>query len=178
MEWWNKLGELSHGNLLGDLGIDVRAIIIQIVTVLIMLWVIKKVFFTPLKEALDGRTQYLENTYAEAENLRSEMERIRKEYEEKLATSEAESRSQIQAAIGEAQKLKEQITTDARAQGEEIVRRAQEEIVREKEHALLEIRGKVVDLALSAAEKVTKETMSDERHRKLVELFVEEAGVA
>lgn len=176
---WEQLGEISEQTqILHDLGIDLRAIIIQIAVLIIMYSFIKKVFFTPLRQALDDRSRYLENTYADAENLKTEMERIRGEYEQKLAEAEAESRAQIQGAIAEAQRLKEQLTGEARQQAEDIVKRGTEDVARERAHAMLEIRSHVVDLALNAAERLTKETLDDEKHRKLVASFVEEAGVA
>lgn len=178
MEWWDRLGELSHGNLLGDLGIDLRTIISQLVAVLIMLFLVSRIFFRPLRQALDDRTRYLEETYSDAENLKSEMQRLRDDYEQKLAAAEAESRERIHAAVSEAQALKDRIIAEARATAKEIEDRAHADMAQERQKMMLELRAHVVDLALRAAEKVTRETMSDERHRRLVSAFVEESGAA
>jgi F-type H+-transporting ATPase subunit b len=175
-QFWHTLEEISGQGLLGDLGIDLRTIILQIIVVIIMFKFVQMIFFKPLKQALDDRTKYLEDTYEEAEDLKSQMERMRSEYERKLAASEAESRARIQAAIAEAQSLKERIIGEARDQAKEIADRARTDMAHEREKMMLELRTHVVDLALSAAERVTRETMDDERHRRLVTAFVEETA--
>ena len=50
--------------------------------------------------------------------------------------------------------------------------RATEEITAEKQRALAELRGEVADLALQAAVRVVRETMTDQRQRRLVEEFL------
>ena len=50
--------------------------------------------------------------------------------------------------------------------------RATEEITAEKQRALAELRGEVADLALQAASRVVRETMTDQRQRRLVEEFL------
>jgi F-type H+-transporting ATPase subunit b len=179
MTWWDAIGEFSKNqDILKNLGIDLRAVIVQFFVMGIMLVLVKKIFWKPLKEALDDRTRYVENTYQQAEDLKSEMERVRDEYQEKLAAAEAESRERIQAAVAEAKLLAARIVADARDQAQEIKDRTAAEMARERDRMLLELRTHVVDLALQAAEHVTRETMTNERNRALVQAFVEETGVA
>jgi F-type H+-transporting ATPase subunit b len=178
MGFWNWLEEVSQAGLLHDLNIDLRAVALQIVVIIIMFKAIKMIYFKPLKEALDGRTKYIEDTYASADNLKAEMETLRTEYQEKLSAAEAESREKIQAAIGEAQSLKDKLVGEARKQADDIKQRATADMNMERERMMVELRTRVVDLALTAAEKVTRETMTDDRHRKLVAAFVEESGAA
>jgi len=56
--------------------------------------------------------------------------------------------------------------------------KAKEEIEREKNEALKEIRNEVVSLALEAASKVLEANMDTEENRKLVNRFIDEQGVA
>jgi F-type H+-transporting ATPase subunit b len=52
--------------------------------------------------------------------------------------------------------------------------RATSEIEAEKQRALGELRSEVADLALAAASKVVRETMTDQRQRRIVEEFLAE----
>ena len=52
--------------------------------------------------------------------------------------------------------------------------RAADEIAAEKQRALAELRREVADLALQAAGRVVRETMTDKRQRRLVEEFLAE----
>ena len=52
--------------------------------------------------------------------------------------------------------------------------RATDEIEAEKGRALAELRSEVAELALQAAGRVVRETMTDQRQRRLVEEFLAE----
>jgi hypothetical protein len=51
-------------------------------------------------------------------------------------------------------------------------------LVRDVRRAIAEFRGEVADLALRAAGKVIGETMTDDRQRRLVDQFLDEASPA
>lgn len=172
---WVK--EASHHPVAMQLGLDFSAMLITIGVLIFMIPVLDALFLTPLKEALDARTKYLEDTYAEAEGLKQRMETLRSAYEEKLAKSEAEARAQIQAAIHEAQQMKEQILNEARRQAGEIRKQAQEDIVREREKMLVDLRMHVVEMTLIATEKLIGKQLDEEANRRLVEEFIESVEV-
>ena len=70
---------------------------------------------------------------------------------------------------------------DIAATREELERlrvRAAADIEADKQRAMLDLRGEVADLALSAAGRVVGETMSDARQRRLVDEFLAKAGTA
>jgi F-type H+-transporting ATPase subunit b len=56
--------------------------------------------------------------------------------------------------------------------------RAAEEIESEKQRAIADLRAEVADLALAAAGKVVRESMTGDRQRRLVEEFLTESGAA
>jgi len=144
---------------------------------LILFKVIETFFILPLGEAIHHRTSDLERTFAEAESLRNEMASMRSEYERKLAETEADARAKIQAQISEAQQLRQTLMSEATEKADQLVARAQQEIQSEKAKVIVELRTSVVDLALSAAEKVIGENMNSDRNRKLVEDFINKVEV-
>jgi len=172
---WVK--EASHHPVAMQFGLDFSAMLVTIGVLIFMIPVVDALFLTPLKEALDARTKYLEDTYAEAEGLKQRMESLRAAYEEKLAKSEAEARSQIQTALHEAQQMKEQILNEARKQAEEIRKQAQEDIAREREKMLVDLRTHVVEMTLIATEKLIGARLDEETNRRLVEEFIENVEV-
>jgi len=144
---------------------------------LILFPVINFFFVKPLNEAITDRTQSLESTFTEAENLRAEMTKMRAEYEQRIAATEANARDQIQAQIREAQNLRSTLMAEASQRADEMVARAQQEIESEKMKALTEIRLQVVDLTLTAAGKIIGESMDNDRHRRLVSEFIDTVEV-
>lgn len=149
------------------------------VTGFILLWIIlAKYLFRPILALLNAREEEIKLTYANAEAERVKAEEFRAEYERRLAGIEAEARARIQSAVHEAESAKDQILTDARTRSEDILRRGEEELVREREKTLAQIREDVVDISLAAAGAIIGESMDESKHRKLVNEFVDKIGAA
>ncbi len=169
--------EGKGGGLLELLGIDFNILIIQIVGFLLLLWVMTKFFWKPIEAMLESRRQDINATYDKLEADRRAMEQLRSEYEARLAQIEAEARERIQQAVGEAQQLRDQIIADARRQAEEIVARAREQAQLEGEKLRRELQTYVADLTLRTTERLLREELTDERHRRLVEEFIQAVEV-
>jgi F-type H+-transporting ATPase subunit b len=166
------------GGLLELLGIDFNILIIQLVGFLVLLWFMTKLSSgSRLNAMLEARRQDINATYDKIEADRRAMEQLRTEYEARLAQIEAEARERIQQAVGEAQQLRDQIVADARRQADDIVARAQEQAKLEGEKLRSELQTYVADLTLAATERLLREAMTDERHRRLVQEFIETAEV-
>jgi F-type H+-transporting ATPase subunit b len=135
-------------------------------------------YFRPLGEAIHDRTTDLERTFSEAEELRENMTKMRTEYEQRLKETEANAREQIQAQVREAQNLRQTLMSEAATRADELLARAQQEIEAEKQKALAELRMQVVDLTMTAAERVLGENMDNDRNRRLVSEFIDKVEVA
>ena len=72
----------------------------------------------------------------------------------------------------DAEAFKNDLMTKARAEADQIVRRAKEQIEREKGQAIQELREKVADIAVEAASKIVKSSLTPEAQRKLVGDFI------
>lgn len=165
--------ELAKQGIPLDLGLTVA-----VVGVLMILFpVLNSFYFKPLADAINERTHALESTFGEAETLRSEMTKMKSDYEQRLAATEAEARSQIQAQIREAQNLRQTLMTEASAKADEMVKRAQQEIEAEKQKVLGQLRREVVNLTISASERILGENMDSDKNRRLVTEFIDSVEV-
>ncbi len=158
--------------MVGLFEFNVGVSISMIGVTLIMFPIIDSFYIKPLREAIEGRNTELENTFAEAEELRAEMATMKTDYEKRLAETEASAREQIQAQIKEAQEMRRTLVAEANAQAEELKRQAVEEIAAEKQKAITELRVNVANLSLLATEKILSENMDNERNRRLVDEFL------
>ena len=95
----------------------------------------------------------------------------------RISDTEAEAREKIQAQIREAQEMRTQLMAEATQKADQFLKRAQEDIARDKEQALTEIRQKVVTLSLQATEKLLQDNVDNERNRKLVDDFLAKVEV-
>jgi F-type H+-transporting ATPase subunit b len=158
------------------LSISPQALILQTVAFLLLIWVMRKYLFGPVNGILEARQNEVEGTIEQLRRDREAMETSRREYETRLAGIEAEARDTIQAAIKEAQGMKDDIINSARADAEQIVSRARDEVAREKQQAMVELRNQVADLAVSAAGKILRRSVDDRAHRELVSDFINQVG--
>lgn len=171
--------DLSFQHTLAEMGIPLDlGKTVSMIGMFIALFPILRIFyFAPLGEAIQNRTSELEGTFQEAEDLRAEMGKLRSEYEQRLATTEASAREQIQAQIKEAQVLRDTLRAEAVQQAEEMKRKAIEEIELEKQKILTDLRLHVVNLTLTATEKLVGQSVDTATNRKLVEEFIEKVEV-
>ncbi|KAA0229231.1 F0F1 ATP synthase subunit B [Fimbriimonadia bacterium ATM] len=177
------VGAVVHGQpwttpeMLSGLQLDLSKTFVSIGYFLVFAQVIASFFYQPLKSAIDERDRNLEATFSEAESLKSRMLELRSDYEKKLSQAESEARDKIQSALAEAQQMREQILLEARTLADEIRRRGQEDLERERQKMLVDLRAHVVELTLTATEKIVGETVDEGAQRKRIADFIDTVEV-
>ncbi len=135
----------------------------------ISMYVLWKLAFPRISEALERRQHAIEESIDAADRTRQEADQLLAEYRERLK----EARGQADEIIDRARKAAEVHERDA--QGEAVARREQlmeqtrRDIESETRRAIQEIRREVADLTVMATEKVTRKTLTEEDQRRLVE---------
>jgi ATP synthase, F0 subunit b len=164
--------------ILQDINFNVNAFLVNILGFVILLFLLRQFLFAPVTGLLEQRQKDISNTYEQLENDQKQMAALRAEYEQRLSSIEAEGRERINTMIREAQASRDQLLHEAQNRSKEIVARAEEEVAREREQALITIRQQVVDLALGAATKVIGDGLDEQRHRRLIDEFISADGTA
>lgn len=139
------------------------------VVFLVLMWTFA---FKPVAKMLGDRRTRIEQGLRDAEQAK----RDRENAEQERLTAITDARREANDILTRAQKVAQETRdADIAATRDELERmrvRASEEIDAEKQRALAELRGEVADLALQAASRVVRETMTDQRQRRLVEEFL------
>ncbi|MGH2462743.1 MAG: F0F1 ATP synthase subunit B [Candidatus Limnocylindria bacterium] len=155
-------------------GVDVFKLGFQIANFLILLFLLNRFVFPPVRRLLDERQRKISQGLEDADAAARDRELARAEREAALAEARREAEAMVQRAAKTAEATSADILAEAKAAAEQITTRAREEISAEKERALAEIRGEVADLALEAAGKLVGSEMDAPKQRKLVEQFLSE----
>lgn len=145
----------------------------QILGFLIVLWIMKRFAWKPLLRMLEDRKERIRSELEEAERRKEDAGKLRQQYEDKLKSIDAEARARLQEAVKNAQKVASEIKEEARADVKEMLGRARDEIERDRAQALAELRNEVVNMAVRASEKILRETLDVEKHRKMIADFIE-----
>lgn len=147
-------------------------IIWTIVTFVLLLAVLRKFAWKPLLEALQKREESVRGALERAEHARAEAERLLEENRKLTARSEAEAHRILNEGRELGEKLKAEIVEKANQQSRKLAEQAKQEIERDKDAALAQLRGEVANLAIKAAEKILDETLDEKRHRAIVDSFM------
>jgi F-type H+-transporting ATPase subunit b len=147
-------------------------IIWTIVTFVFLLIVLGKFAWKPLLESLRKREESLRNSMERAEQAKQDAERLLNEHKKQLERAGQEGQRILNENRQLAEKLKEEIIDKANQQSRKMVEQAKEEIDRNKEAALTQLRGEVASLAVQAAGKILDETLDENKHRKLVDNYL------
>ena len=158
------------------LGIDPKIVVLQFIGFIVLWLLLNQFVFKKVFGVLDARQQDIKNVYDQLDADRAAMETTRRDYQQRLEGIEAEAREKIQAAVKEAQTLRDNLVADAQKQAETLVEQGRSESERERQKAFLEMRHQIVALAVSAAGKVVGESMDGERQNKLVDDFIGSVG--
>lgn len=154
--------------------LNYSVLITQMIGFLIVLWILKRYAWGPVLGMLEERRQRIADEVHASERLRQEAEALKAEYENQLKSIEAEARQRIQTAVAEAQKVAEEVRAEAHRDARAITEKAKANLELEYRKARVELRGEMVTLALGAAERLLREKMDTEEHRRAVEQFLTE----
>jgi F-type H+-transporting ATPase subunit b len=157
---------------------DVGLMIWTLVVFGLSMFLLAKVAFPRIAEALDRRQKAIEESIDAAEHTRAEAEQILAEYRERLA----EARGQADEIVARARKTGEaaenEILSDARSKREEMMEQTRRDIEAETRRAIQAIRAEVADLTVLATEKVARKSLTDEDQKRLVEEALSELDFA
>ena len=144
----------------------------------VSMYILSKVAFPRIAEALDKRQKAIEESIDTAERTRTEADALLAEYRERLTAA----RQQADEIVARARKAGEQAEADLIVKGkerrEELLEQARRDIEAETRRAIQEIRAEVADLTILATEKVTRKTLTGDDQRRLVEEAVAELDFA
>ena len=147
-------------------------IIWTIVTFILLLFFLKKFAWKPLLEALQKREDSVKNSLERAEQAKQDAERLLEENRKQLQRAEQEGNRILNEHRALAEKLKDEIIEKTNQQSLRMIEQAKSEIERDKESALVQLRGEVATLAIQAAGKILDETLDENKHRKLVDSYL------
>ncbi len=139
------------------------------ITFVLLVLVLKKIAWKPILGALEKREEHIRTSIERAEQATIEAERMLQQHRQQIAGAEAESQKIIKESRELGQKLKSEMEEAAKKQSQLMIEHAKQEIERNKDAALTQLRGEVAELAILAAGKILNESLDVNRHRKLVD---------
>jgi F-type H+-transporting ATPase subunit b len=158
------------------LGIDLRILVGQVITFLVLMYLLKRFAYKPFLSVLEKRSQKIEEGIKKTEEAEVSLKKIRNLAQEFNVAQEKRSREAVVAAEVKAQERTKAILALAEKEKAKIIENAK--IAMEKEHERMhDIHQKEsVDLAFRMAQKALKETMTKDQDKKIIEKLVSDVS--
>ena len=161
------MAELLSKDMLADL-------IINIVNILILFFVTKKLLYKPVKKYLAQRRERTTAAEKEAEAAKAGADAEKAKYEALLADAETEKAKVLAAASEQARQNAADITVKAQKQAETILAEAEADAQAVRDKAARDSKDAITDIALEISGKLMGRAVTDADNRRIVDSFFAE----
>ena len=135
----------------------------------ISMYILWRLAFPRISEALDRRQHAIEESIDHAERVRRDADELLEEYRERLREARGQAEQIVDRARKSAEAHEREATEHAQQRREQLMEQTRRDIEAETRRAIQEIRREVADLTVMATEKVTRKVLDEADQRRLVE---------
>ncbi len=160
-----------------SLGVNLPLLVVFIINFIVLFILLRLFLYKPVLKMLDERAKRTKEGMELAEATKKEYEQAKGEVQKQIENGRQEAQAIIAQALQTGERLKEESRAEATKQAQVINDRTRTELESERDKIVDGLRKEFVDFAISAAEKVLKETLDKEKHRKLIEETLQQSTV-
>jgi F-type H+-transporting ATPase subunit b len=147
-----------------------------LVAFVVLLVLLAKFAFKPIAQALDRRSETIKKSIDDAEKQRAESKKLMEDYQKQLAEARNEAGKIIEEARQLGERVRKEVVEKANTEASAAVQRAQEEINRQKDKGIQEMKDTVADLSVQIASRVIEKEVNEATHRQLIDNLIKDLG--
>lgn len=145
---------------------------VQMITFAVLVLLLYKYLYGPLKKAMEERQQRISEGLAAAERGKADVALAEKRAGEVLQESRQRATEIVALAEKRGNEIREEAKELARQEAEQIIAGARSEIEQEVNRAKTELRARVAQLAVEGAERILSKEIDQKAHAQLLERIV------
>ena len=149
-------------------------LITQVVTFLVAMVVVWKLFWGPLTKMMQERTRKISGDLEKADHGRREIESLEADYHRRLSDIEEHARKEINSAIQKGTKAKEDILVEARDEAQKVLDKTRRDLAIERDQVIRELRSQVTEISMTAIERILGESIDKQVQQRLLDDFIDE----
>ncbi len=157
---------------LGKIGFDWRMALSNLITFLIIFFILKKYAFEPINKILKTRRKKIEEGLEHAKTATENFLKSEEDYNLKIEKSKKDSIEIVDKAKKRGDEIIKNYTKQAEEKTIKIIEDAKKEINKEKELAKKEINEQAISLGIFITEKLLSENIDPEKNRKIINEFL------
>jgi F-type H+-transporting ATPase subunit b len=162
-------GDAHGGGNSNPLSVDPDLAIFTAIIFLLMLAILRKFAWGPIRDGLAAREKGIADQIAEAHRSNEEARRLLAEHEAKVSSASNEVKEMLDQAKREAEEKKSEILAEAEAAAKSEKDRAVREIHAAKNNALEDLAKTSVDQAVGLAGRIMGKELQDGNHTDLIQ---------
>ena len=148
-------------------------LLLNIISIIVLYLVVKKLAYKPVKKFLDARTEKIEAEKITASQTLSEATEMKEKYDELLKDCENAKADAIKEGIQKAKEESKEIIDSAREQAKTIVDKANRNVAQKEQEIIENSRDEIVNLAIDASATLLRREFDDSDNKKLIESFLD-----
>ena len=161
-------------DVLGQLLPNPLTMLAQLCATAILFFLMYKLAYKPVKKILDKRSEYEQSRLSDADNLKKKYEDLHAEAEKEITDAKAKAQEIINKAQDEGNRVKNNLIDEGKQKSQQIIDEAQNNIAMQKSKMLDEMHGEIVDVALTAAEKLLQSKLDSKNDKESIDEFIKE----
>jgi F-type H+-transporting ATPase subunit b len=151
-------------------------ILIQALNLVILILLLSRFLYNPLKQFMAERAAGIERALAEAKLARESAARAHEEYRAQIVATQREVAALREQAQREVEEERQRLLRASREESQRLLAEARAAIEAETRRARTSLREEVVRLTLAAAERLLGRSLTGEDQNRLAEQYVRDLG--
>lgn len=146
-------------------------LVINIINIVILFLVTKKLLYKPVKQYLDARKEKIAAQFEEAQLSKKEAEEAKTEYCELIENAQALFDRTVDEAKAQAKESAERIVLDAKQQAQKLIDEAKLSAEAEHQKMLENAKNDIADVAVQISNKIIQREITDADNRRIIDSF-------
>lgn len=161
-------------DILGQLIPNPLTMIVQLCATAVLVFLMYKLAYKPVKNIMDKRSAYEQSRLTDADALKKKYEDLHAQAESEIDEAKAKAKQIVAEAQDEGNRVKNNLIDEGKQKSQQIIDDAQNNITLQKNKMLDEMHGEIVDVALSAAEKILQSKLDSKNDKDSIDEFIKE----
>jgi F-type H+-transporting ATPase subunit b len=175
---FNLVADTSSSSGIGSLGIDAKALVIQLITFLLAFWVLQHWAFKPIVKIMEQRRKTIEDGVTLGEQMKKDKAAL----ESKVAETLAKARTEADGIIADASDTARQVVRDGEEKAQEkaavIVKEGEERAAAEMTRARKKLEGQIIGWVSDATEAIIGEKVDAQKDAAIIDRMLKEQNAA
>ncbi len=151
-----------------QLGINWGLLVAQIVNVGLLVWLLGQFLFKPILNMLNERTERIQTSLQEAEQVKQQLANAKSAYEAEVAKGRQEAAAIVAQAHERAKAQEAEIIAQARRDADRLREEARAQAAQERDQMLREAKGQIAELVTLTASRVLDAELKASGHDRLI----------